>query len=49
MTLQTHKSSDRKPHSRTVPRLLLRRAALSLAGVTGPALLALLNWWVHTH
>ncbi|MDT0616141.1 hypothetical protein [Streptomyces lancefieldiae] len=49
MTLQPHQRSDRKPNSRALPRLLLRRAVLSLAGTTGPALLAFLNWWIHSH
>ncbi len=49
MTLQSHEYSDRRSNTCTMPRLLLRRAALSLAGTTGPALLAFLNWWIHSH
>ncbi|WP_169316717.1 hypothetical protein [Actinacidiphila oryziradicis] len=34
---------------RRLPALILRRAAYSLAGAAGPAALALLQWWTHSH
>ena len=46
--LATNGKPGRRP-PRCLPRQMLRRAALSLAAATGPAIVALVNWWIHTH
>lgn len=49
---QSEQAATRKSRRRFLQRLsrqMLRRAALSLAAATGPAILALFNWWIHTH